>query len=197
MAGPALSAVEVGRHTYGHEQITVRHWGEPAELRIGSFCSIADRVDVFLGGNHRPDWVTTFPFPAFPDAWPQARGIEGVPVTNGDVVIGNDVWIGSNATIMSGVTVGDGAVIGTDSCVTRDVPPYAIVGGNPAQLLRMRFEPATVERLLAIRWWEWDDERIAANAKLLCDGDIEAFIAAQSGSRRRAGRWKRLLGSRR
>jgi hypothetical protein len=103
--------MEIGRHTYGHEQITTRSWGESAELRIGSFCSIADRVTVFLGGNHRSDWVTTFPFPAFADRWQQARGIEGEHVTNGDVVIGNDVWVGSNATIMSGVTVGDGAVL--------------------------------------------------------------------------------------
>jgi acetyltransferase-like isoleucine patch superfamily enzyme len=189
--------VEVGRHTYGHEQISIRHWGEPADLRIGSFCSIADRVDVFLGGNHRPDWVTTYPFPAFPERWPDARGIEGVPATNGDVVIGNDVWIGSNATIMSGVTVGDGAVIGTDSCVTRDVAPYAIVGGNPARQLRLRFDPETIEKLLAIRWWDWSDERIAANARLLCDGDIERFLDAQGGVAGRRSAWGRLLRSRR
>lgn len=189
--------MQVGRHTYGHELITVRHWDEPAELRIGSFCSIADRVEVFLGGNHRPDWVTTYPFPAFAERWPQARGVEGVPSTNGDVAIGNDVWIGSNATIMSGVTVGDGAVVGTDSCVTRDVPPYAIVGGNPAQLLRFRFDPETIEKLLAIRWWEWSDERIAANARLLCSDDIDGFIEAQSRSARPRSVLGRLLRSRR
>jgi len=189
--------MQVGRHTYGHEQIAVRHWGEPAELRIGSFCSIADRVEVFLGGNHRPDWVTTYPFPSFADRWPNARGIEGVPSTNGDVVIGNDVWIGSNATILSGVTVGDGAVIGTDSCVTRDVAPYAIVAGNPAQLLRLRFDEATIARLLALRWWEWSDERIAANAALLSSGDVEGFLEAQSGSPRPRGLLGRLLRSRR
>lgn len=189
--------MQVGRHTYGHEQITVRHWGEAAELRIGSFCSIADRVDVFLGGNHRPDWVTTYPFPAFPDKWPKARGIEGVPATNGDVVIGNDVWIGSNATIMSGVTVGDGAVIGTDSMVSTDVRPYAIVAGNPAREVRLRFDPETIERLLALRWWDWTDERIAANADLLSSGDIVGFLDAQRRPQDRPRRWRRLLGSRR
>jgi acetyltransferase-like isoleucine patch superfamily enzyme len=189
--------MEVGRHTYGHHQITVHHWGEPAELRIGAFCSIADRVDVFLGGNHRSDWVTTYPFPSFPDQWPAAKGIEGVPVTNGDVVIGNDVWIGSNATIMSGVTVADGAVIGTDSCVTRDVAPYAIVAGNPAKELRRRFDAETIAKLLELRWWDWSDERIGANAALMSSTDIDRFIAAQSEPEKRPRRWRRLLGSRR
>jgi acetyltransferase-like isoleucine patch superfamily enzyme len=173
--------LKVGRHTYGHESIAVRHWGEDATLTIGSFCSIADRVMVYLGGNHRADWVTTYPFPAFPDRWETARGIEGHPATNGDVTIGSDVWIGSGAAIMSGVTVGDGAVIGAESVVTKDVEPYAIVAGNPAQLIRHRFSPELVERLLRISWWEWSDEQIAANVSLLCNGDIERFISAHSG----------------
>jgi acetyltransferase-like isoleucine patch superfamily enzyme len=189
--------MEVGRHTYGHEHIIVHHWGEPAELRIGAFCSIADRVDVFLGGNHRPDWVTTYPFPAFPDKWPKAMGIEGVPATNGDVVIGNDVWVGSNATIMSGVTVADGAVIGTDSCVSRDVRPYAMVAGNPAREIRRRFDEETIAKLLELRWWDWSDERIGANADLLSSTDIGQFIQSQSAPPSRPRRWSRLLGSRR
>lgn len=189
--------MQVGRHTYGHEQITVRHWGEPAELTIGSFCSIADKVDVFLGGNHRPDWVTTYPFPSFADRWPKARGIEGVPATNGDVVIGNDVWIGSNATILSGVTIGDGAVVGTDSCVASDVRPYAIVAGNPATEIRFRFDLETIDKLLALRWWEWSDERIADNADLLSSADVGRFLAAQERPPKRRWAWGRLLGSRR
>jgi chloramphenicol O-acetyltransferase type B len=189
--------VKVGRHTYGHEQIAIRSWDESTELRIGSFCSIADRVTVFLGGNHRSDWVTTYPFPTFADRWKSARGIEDDHVSKGDVVIGNDVWVGSNATIMSGVTVGDGAVIGTDSCVTRDVAPYAIVAGNPARRLRLRFDPETVEKLLAVRWWEWSDERIEANVRLLCSGDVDRFLGAQEQPRRVRRAWMRLLGSRR
>jgi acetyltransferase-like isoleucine patch superfamily enzyme len=168
--------VEVGRHTYGHEQIEERHWGEPAALSIGSFCSVADRVVVFLGGNHRTDWVTTYPFPALADRWETARGIEGHPATNGDVRIGNDVWIGSNATILSGVAVGDGAVIGADSCVTRSIPPYAIVAGNPAVVLRRRFDQSTIEALLEIRWWDWSDEKIADNVMYLCSADIAGFV---------------------
>lgn len=187
--------MKVGRHTYGHEQITVRHWGEPARLTIGSFCSIADRVEVFLGGNHRVDWATTYPFPALWEQWETARGITGHPDTNGDVVIGNDVWIGSKATIMSGVTIGDGAVIAACRCVTQDVAPYAIVGGNPARLLRRRFAAPVVEQLLRIRWWDWSDELVEANIGLLCSDDIEGFLRAQSGARGRRRPWRRLLRS--
>lgn len=167
----------VGRHTYGHEDIAVRWWGEPAELKIGSFCSIADRCVVFLGGNHRVDWVSTYPFTAFTRRWPDAEGIEGHPATNGDVIVGNDVWIASDVTIMSGVTVGDGAVLAARSTVVEDVPPYAMVGGNPARVLRHRFDPEQVEALLEIRWWDWPDERVAAAIPLLASGNIEQFIA--------------------
>jgi acetyltransferase-like isoleucine patch superfamily enzyme len=187
--------MEVGRHTYGHEQITVHHWGEPTELRIGAFCSIADRVHVFLGGNHRVDWVSTFPFSEFVADWPAAAGIEGHPATKGDVVVGNDVWIGSGATIMSGVTVGDGAVVAAESCVTRDVRPYAIVAGNPARELRRRFDEETIGKLLELRWWEWSDERIGANVKALSSDDIDGFVRSQSELPSRSRRWKRLLGS--
>lgn len=172
--------LKVGRHTYGHEQIVVRHWGEPATLTIGSFCSIADRVTVYLGGNHRADWVTTYPFSEFTDRWVTARGIEGHPATNGDVTIGNDVWIGSNATILSGANVGHGAVIGANSCVTQDVEPYAIVAGNPARLVRHRFAPAVIEQLLQISWWDWSDEQIVENVPMLCDADVDRFVSVHA-----------------
>jgi acetyltransferase-like isoleucine patch superfamily enzyme len=173
--------VKVGRHTYGLKRITIRHWGEQATLTIGNFCSIAENVTVFLGGNHRVDWVTTYPFPEFVHRWTKARGIEGHPATKGDVTIGSDVWIGSGASIMSGVTVGHGAAIGANSCVTRDVEPYAIVAGNPARLIRNRFAPDLVEQLLRIAWWEWSDERIAAAVPMLCDDDIEGFVSFHGG----------------
>ncbi len=189
--------MEVGRYTYGHETIGVRHWGEPATLTIGSFCSIADQVEVFLGGNHRTDWVTTYPFPEFSDRWPDAERISGHPNTNGDVVIGSDVWIGSGVTIMSGVTVGDGAVLAARSCVTADVAAYAVVAGNPAREIRRRFGPETVTALLEIRWWDWSDERIEAHLHLLCSDEIARFIEIARGARDRR-RWRRrLLRSRR
>lgn len=113
------------------------------------------------------------------------------------MTIGNDVWIGSNVTIMSGVTIGDGAAIAANSTVTRDVDPYAIVAGNPARLLRRRFDPETIERLLEVAWWNWSDERIEENIELLCSPEVGRFLDAQERPRGRRWRWRRLLGSRR
>lgn len=139
-------------------QITLRQWGEGAQLKIGNFCSIASNITVLLGGNHRTDWVTTYPFghcKNFPDVAP----VKGHPKTNGNVVIGNDVWIGSGATIMSGVTIGDGAVIAANSHVVKDVAPYSIVGGNPAKHIKFRFTEEQIKSLLQIQWWNWDNKK--------------------------------------
>jgi acetyltransferase-like isoleucine patch superfamily enzyme len=166
---------DIGEFSYGVP--TVLSWGEPATLVIGKFCSLADGINILLGGNHRPDWVSTYPFPAI-DHWPEAANIEGHPATNGDVIIGNDVWIGHKATILSGVTVGDGAVVGARSVVTRKVPPYAIVGGNPARIIRMRFSEDIIRQLLEVRWWDWEPERIRRNIPLLMQPDISKFLKA-------------------
>ena len=166
---------DVGRATYGDP--LVHDWGEGARLRIGAFCSIADGVQIFLGGEHRPDWVTTYPFNAM---WPSAESFKGHPATKGDVTIGNDVWIAREAMILSGVTIGDGAVIGARAVVSKDVAPYAVVAGNPARVLRHRFEPAVIERLLALRWWDWDDARIEAQLPLMLASDVVAFLDAAS-----------------
>lgn len=166
--------LEVGDHSYGNP--SVMWWGEDAKLKIGKFCSIADNVSLFLGGNHRADWVTTYPFSGLAPLWPEAAGIKGHPATNGDVVVGNDVWLASGCTILSGITVGDGAVIGARAVVTKDVPPYAIVAGNPAEIVRFRFDPQTIERLLRIRWWDWPESRIHAAMPMLLSPDIGAFL---------------------
>lgn len=167
----------IGRHSYG--DLKVRQWGEGAELQIGAFCSFASGVKIFLGGEHRVDWVTTFPFPAL---WKcdEAR-VAGHPHSKGDVIIGNDVWAGTEAVILSGVHVGDGAVIGARAVVTRDIPPYAIVAGNPARIIRMRFEPSQIARLLAVRWWTWDDEKIRSMLPFLLSDDISGFLAEGEG----------------
>lgn len=161
----------IGDHTYGKPKVI--SWGEGTSLRIGRYCSIASNVIIFLGSEHRVDWVSTYPFPFL---WKEARSIKGHPASRGDVVIGNDVWVGFGATILSGVTIGDGAAIGACSVVTRDVPPYGIVAGNPAHLIRHRFDEETVKALLRIRWWDWPDPQVRENIQHLCSSSIREFI---------------------
>lgn len=171
----ASGIASVGRHTYGDVTIYVFP-GTPTEVRIGSFCSIGGDVCVMAGGNHRTDWVTTFPLRA---RWGLPGAFEdGHPAPSMGVAIGSDVWIGDSALLLDGVTVGDGAVIGTRSVVTKDVPPYAIVAGSPAREIGSRFSEEQVTSLLAIRWWEWPDEVVRERVSDLCGGEIDAFIAS-------------------
>ncbi len=162
---------QIGRNTYGKPRIY--SWGEGGTFKIGAFCSIASGVKIYLGGEHRVDWVTTYPFTAF---WAAAHHIKGHPKTKGDVIIGNDVWIGADAVILSGVTIGDGAVIGANAVVAKGIPPYTIVAGNPARVIRKRFDEKTIHHLLKIRWWEWEDDRIKKYIPLLLDSNIEKFL---------------------
>jgi acetyltransferase-like isoleucine patch superfamily enzyme len=166
------------RYTYGLKNIRVRDWKQGTDVKIGSFCSIADNIQIFIGGDHRTDWVTTYPFGHIHNDIFPWHG-EGHPTTKGNVVIGHDVWIGANATILSGVTIGDGAVVSANSVVVKDVPAYGIVGGNPAKLLKMRFTEDQIERLLNNPWWDLPENRINKLIPLLCSNDIEALIAAK------------------
>ena len=166
---------QFGRGSYGG--LEVLHFGDDAHLSVGSFCSFADDVKVFLGGEHRTDWVTTFPFNVLRQS---ARHITGHPRTRGDVVIGSDVWIGVQAMVLSGVTIGHGAVVGARAVVTRDVPPYAIVAGNPARIVRYRFAPGQIDRLLELRWWEWTDKEIDDAMPALLNTDIQGFLDAHA-----------------
>jgi acetyltransferase-like isoleucine patch superfamily enzyme len=154
------SQIEIGRFTYGLEHLDIKEWGEGKSLTVGAFCSIADHVTVFLGGNHRVDWVSTFPFG---QVYSTHLGVHGSPdyqASNGPVSIGNCVWIGSHVTIMSGVTIGDGAVIAANANVTKDVGPYEIVGGNPAKLIRKRFDDKTIDKLMKLKWWDLSVDEI-------------------------------------
>ena len=170
----------IGKGTYGDPEIV--SWDSGKTLTIGAFCSIAPGVKIFLGGDHRVDWVTTYPFS---ELWEAGKQFTGHPSSKGDVVIGNDVWIGNEALILSGVTIGDGAVIGARSVVTRDVPSYAIVAGNPARLIRLRFDDATIADLLRLKWWDRSDEEIGRMLPLLLSADIQAFLAAVEKSDRK------------
>lgn len=162
------SPVTIGRFTYGVENLTVREWGEGAALVVGAFCSLADKVTIFLGGNHRTDWCTTYPFGTVFQNELGGQHLVGHPATKGDVIVGNDVWIGTSATIMSGVEIGDGAIVAANACVTKDVPPYTIVGGNPARVLKERFDPTIVKLLVRLRWWDLPVETIRQLEESLC-----------------------------
>ena len=161
----------IGDWTYGEP--VIYRWGEKTKLSIGKFCSIADGVTILLGGEHRTEWLTTYPFNIFIEG---AKGIHGHPITKGDVIIGNDVWIGANATILSGVTIHDGAVIGAGSLVCKDLAAYSISAGNPAKQIRLRFDESTITALLKIAWWNWPLEKIESAIPLLLSGNAEPFI---------------------
>lgn len=162
---------QIGDYSYGIPK--VYKWGNDGCLFIGKYCSIANEACIFLGGNHRTDFVTTYPFNAIREA---ASHITGHPATRGDVRIGNDVWLALNCSIYSGVTIGDGAVIAGQSVVTTDIPPYAIAAGNPARVVRYRFSEAQIEELMKAKWWDWPDEEIAQCYELLQSANIDNFI---------------------
>lgn len=168
-------ASSVGKYTYGPKPI-IHFANNKAKLVIGRFCSIASNLNVYLGGNHRMDWVTTYPFGHInKNVFNKFNG-GGHPSTKGDVIIGNDVWIGDNVTIMSGVTIGDGSIIANNSHVVKNVEPYSLVGGNPAKFIKYRFTKDQIEKLLQIKWWNWDDAKINEFVPLLCNNNIDEFI---------------------
>jgi acetyltransferase-like isoleucine patch superfamily enzyme len=168
-----------GKYSYGNPKI---YWENPnGKLVVGNFCSIATST-IYLGGNHRTDWVTTYPFGHIHQNKFNTFNGDGHPGTKGNVIIGNDVWIGDGVVIMSGVTIGDGAVIACNSHVVKNVEPYSLVGGNPAKLIKYRFTKEQIDKLLEIKWWYWDDEKINEFAPLLCNANIDEFIISASKS---------------
>lgn len=165
--------VTLGRHTYGTPKV-ITFRGDATCLRIGQFVSIGHEVEFLLGGNHRVDWVTTFPVRrifGLPGA-----GSDGHPASKGDIIVGNDVWLGYGCRVLSGVSIGDGAVIGAFTTVTRSVRPYSVVVGSPAREVRRRFSDPQIAALQKVAWWNWSDSKIKEEASALCSTGIDDFI---------------------
>ena len=147
------------------------------KLIIGKFCSIACGAKfIFTSANHTLRSLSTYPFPLFFEEW----GLDKRHVTDawdnkGDIVLGNDVWIGFEAVILSGVHIGDGAIVGARAVVTKDVPPYTIVGGVPAKPIRKRYSDEVIQKLTALRWWDWDREKLARNIPFIQAGQLDSI----------------------
>lgn len=146
------------------------------KLVIGKFCMIASDVKFIMNGaNHLSNAFSTYPFAIFGNGWEKAMEGKNYP-NKGDITIGNDVWIGYNATIMAGVSVGDGTIIAANSLVVKDVEPYSIVVGNPASFIKKRFPDEIIKKLLQLKWWNWDIEKITKNLEYLTGNQIEKLI---------------------
>ena len=169
---PATPLVPRGKHTYGPQPTIKGHSDILIGSSIGSFCSIADNLQFIARGAHMVNWVTTYPFQAM---WNMEVPLHDLP-DHSPIVIGNDVWIAENVKIKQGVTVGDGAVLATECFVTKDVPPYAMVGGNPARIIKYRFTETQIETLLDLKWWNWEDTKIKEIVPYLLSGDVDTFI---------------------
>lgn len=184
--------IEVGAYSYYDDpddatafetRNVLYHYG-PEKLVIGKFCALGTGVRFLMNGaNHRMDGPSTFPFPTMGGSWADHFDLlTGLP-NRGDTVVGNDVWFGYGSTVLPGVRIGHGAVIGAGSVVVGDVPDYGIVGGNPAQLIRTRYDDVTVNRLLAVAWWDWPIELITRHIRTIMSGSVDALeAAAQEGT---------------
>lgn len=174
--------IEVGEYTYyddfedtaNFEKNVKYHFDFIGDkLIIGKFCMIASGVTFIMNGaNHLTASFSAYPFAIFGNGWENAMDGKVYP-NKGDTVIGNDVWLGYNCTIMPGVKIGDGSIIAANSTVTRDIPPYSIAGGNPAEIIRPRFSPEITGLLLKLRWWDWGIDKITANVQTLTGNNIE------------------------
>ncbi|KPL71978.1 acetyltransferase [Leptolinea tardivitalis] len=147
-------------------------------LIIGKFCSIACGAKfIFNSANHTQKSLSTYPFPIFFEEWNLDKAnVASAWDNKGDIIIGNDVWIGYEAVILSGVHIGDGAIIGTRAVVTKDVPPYSVVGGIPAKEIKKRFDENTIMKLQKIQWWNWSYDKIQQNLPFIMNGEVDKLI---------------------
>ncbi len=176
--------IQVGDYTYlddpdgalNFEKNVLYHFDFIGDkLIIGKFCAIANNVTFIMnGGNHATHGLSCYPFFIFGKGWEHTASLTATGVNRGDTRVGNDVWIGTGAVIMPGVTIGDGAIIGSYSVITKDVPDYGVVGGNPATLIRHRFDIETIARLKTLAWWEKDISSITSALPAIVKGDVDA-----------------------
>ena len=166
------------RGTYFDRNVNIISWSDQYQVHLGKYNSIGRDCNFFLHANHRADWVSTSSQlwgPVTPEI-AQTHMDMGHPTCKGDINVGNDVWIGVMSTIMSGITIGDGAIVGAGSTVTKDVPPFAIVAGNPGKIVKYRFTEEQIEKLLQISWWNWEENKIKENAMSMWSPNIDDFI---------------------
>lgn len=161
------------------EEYNVLYNHNPAKVKlvIGKFCAIAAETHFIMAGDHKLDAFSTYPFPVFKKGWEHAYNPMDLPV-KGDILVGNDVWFGYDSLIMNGVTIGHGAIIASKAVVVKDVPPYSIVAGNPAKIVKTRFDSKIIDRLLEISWWDWSIEKITKNLQALCHLDMDKLEEA-------------------
>lgn len=150
-------AIHIGKYTYGFESTQIYTWSEEVDIKIGRFCSIGAGLKLFCGGNHSTWFVSSYPFGAVFKEFLKINVEKPIVFSNGGITIGNDVWLGRDVTIMSGISIGDGSVVAANSHVVKDIEPYSIYGGNPAKLIRYRFSEETIEMLLNLQWWNYED----------------------------------------
>lgn len=165
----------VGKHTYQWKSLQIDVYkGSEVKVVIGNYCSLSKNIRIITGGIHPTNWISTYPFRSKFNL--PGKFADGMPYSNGDVVIANDVWIGTGVTILSGVKIGNGAVITAGAIVTKDIPDYAIVGGVPAKVIRYRFTEEQIQSLLKIRWWDWEETKIRSEVNFLSSVDVNSFI---------------------
>ncbi len=176
-----IHGFSIGAYSYGRPKVRFPESGR--NLTIGRYCSIADKVEILLGGDHRLDWISTYPFAAMRGLFPDADAPADFHASRGGVTIGHDVWLGSGCMILSGVTIGHGAAVAARAVVTRDVPAYAVVAGNPARVVRRRFDERSVTALLDAAWWDLPHDVVSRLVPLLSSSDAAGLVAAVRAAR--------------
>lgn len=165
----------IGNHTYGINNLEIHTYkGSESKIIIGKYCSLSKNITIITGGIHPVEWISTYPFSVNWDL--NSKYKDGMPYSNGDIVIGNDVWIGTGVTILSGVKIGDGAVVAAKSVVTKDVSPYCIVGGIPAKNIRPRFNKQQIAKLMKLKWWNWSEKKVRESVQFLNSKSIDDFF---------------------